>query len=132
MMGVHCMCHHTNLVVQTLSKMDIVGKIKDVLQSLYFYLFHSPKKIQKSIKLVDMMEIKGQQIFKFIKMHWISMLFTTKTILSKYYALVLKMHQDVGLSHKLPIIYKLKVMLGFFCIMPMFERLNELIKFSQF
>jgi hypothetical protein len=26
----------------------------------------------------------------------------------------------------------LKVMLGFFCIMPMFERLNELIKFSQF
>jgi hypothetical protein len=49
--------------------MDIVGKIEDVLQSLYSYLFHSPKKTQESVKLVDIMEIRGQQIFRFIKMH---------------------------------------------------------------
>jgi hypothetical protein len=75
-----------------LSKIDIVGKIEDVLQSLYSYLFHSPKKIQESIKLVDIMEIGGQQILKFVKMRWITMLFPTKRVLSKYCALVLKMH----------------------------------------
>jgi hypothetical protein len=62
------------------------------MQSLYAYLFHSPKKTQESVKLVDIMEIKGQQIFRFIKMHWISMLLPTKMVLSKYCALVLKMH----------------------------------------
>jgi hypothetical protein len=31
MIGVHCTSHHINLVVQTLSKFDIVGKIEDVL-----------------------------------------------------------------------------------------------------
>jgi hypothetical protein len=115
--------------------MVIVGKIKDVLQSLYFYLFHSPKKTQKLVKLVDIMEIRGQQFFRFIKMHWISMLLPTKRVLSKYCALVFKMHWDVGIvtqaTHNLEFFCNLEVMLGLSCIMPMLKRLNELIKFSQ-
>jgi len=31
MIGVHCMSHHTNLIIQTFCKMGIVGKIKNVL-----------------------------------------------------------------------------------------------------
>ncbi len=31
MINVHCMSHQTNLVVQTLFKLGIVGKIEDVL-----------------------------------------------------------------------------------------------------
>jgi hypothetical protein len=46
---------------------------------------------------LDIVETKGQWIFKNIKMRWISMLFPTKSILSKYWALVLKMHKDVGI-----------------------------------
>jgi hypothetical protein len=34
--------HHTNLVVQTLFKMGIIGKIENVLQSFYDYFFHHP------------------------------------------------------------------------------------------
>jgi hypothetical protein len=44
LINVHCMNHHTILVVYTFSKLSIVGKIKDEL-SLYAYFFHSPKKI---------------------------------------------------------------------------------------
>jgi len=58
--GVHCMSHGTNLAVQTLFKMGIVRKIEDVLQSLYTYFSHSPKKTQKFVDLVDIVETRGQ------------------------------------------------------------------------
>jgi hypothetical protein len=55
--------------------------------------------------------------------------------LSKGHALVLKMHQDVGIInqvvHNLELFYDLEVMLRFSCIMFMLEGLNELTKFSQ-
>jgi len=60
MIGVHCMSHGTNLAVQTLFKMGIVRKIEDVLQSLYTYFSHSPKKTQKFVDLVDIVETWGQ------------------------------------------------------------------------
>jgi hypothetical protein len=59
MIGVHCMNHRTNLVVQTLSKMGIVIKIKDVLQSLYAYFSHNLKRSQEFVDLVDIVETKG-------------------------------------------------------------------------
>jgi hypothetical protein len=37
------MNHHTNLVVQTLSKLAIVGEIKDVLQIICLFLSQSKK-----------------------------------------------------------------------------------------
>jgi hypothetical protein len=36
---------------------NIVGKIEDVLQNLYSYLFHSPKKTQKFVKLTNIVKI---------------------------------------------------------------------------
>jgi hypothetical protein len=74
MIGVHCMSHYTNLIVQTLSIMSIVRKIEDVLQSLYAYYFHSPKKTQEFVDLVNIVEIRGQQVLRNIKTYWISML----------------------------------------------------------
>ncbi len=53
MTGVHCMNQCT------LFKMGIVTKIKHVLQSLYAYLSHSPKRTQKFVDLADIVEIKG-------------------------------------------------------------------------
>jgi hypothetical protein len=44
MINMHCMNHHTNLVVQTISKLGIVGKNEDVLQSLYASFSHIPKR----------------------------------------------------------------------------------------
>jgi hypothetical protein len=53
------MSHHTNLVVQILSKLAIVGKIEDVLQSLYAYFSHSLKRTQEFVELFNIVEIGG-------------------------------------------------------------------------
>jgi hypothetical protein len=111
--------------------MGIVGKIEDVLHSLYSYFSHSPKKIQKFIELANIMEIKGPRILINIKTCWISMLLPTKRVLLGYHALVLKMHRDVDTithaAHNLELLCDLEVMLGLSCIMPMLEGLNELM-----
>ncbi len=60
MIGVHFMNHHINLVVQFFSKVGIVRKIEDVMQSLYAYFFHNPKKTQKFVDLAHIVEIGGQ------------------------------------------------------------------------
>jgi len=61
------MNHHTNFIVQILSKMGIVREIEDVLQSLYAYFSHSLKEPKSLVDLVDIVEIKGQQILRNIK-----------------------------------------------------------------
>jgi hypothetical protein len=54
-------------------------------------------------------------------------------MLNEYKTLVLKMHQDFKVNNQiannLELLCDLQVMLGFSCLMSMFERLNELIKF---
>ncbi len=59
MIGVHYMSNCINLVVQTFSKFNIVGKIEDVSQSLYACFSHSPIFFQEFIELVDIMETWG-------------------------------------------------------------------------
>jgi hypothetical protein len=44
--------------VQTFLKLTIVKKIEDVLQSLYAYFSHSPKRIQEFAELVDMWKLR--------------------------------------------------------------------------
>jgi len=41
--GVHYMAHHTNLVIQTLSGLNLVDKIKNIFSSMYNYFAHSLK-----------------------------------------------------------------------------------------
>jgi len=41
MIDVHCMNYHSNLMVQTFSKLGIVGKIESMLQNLYVYFSHA-------------------------------------------------------------------------------------------
>jgi hypothetical protein len=43
-MGVHFMVHGTNLVIQILSNLFLVFHIEGLLQSLYSFLSHNPKK----------------------------------------------------------------------------------------
>jgi hypothetical protein len=114
------MNHHTNLVVQILFKLSIVDKFEDVLQSLYANFSHNPKRIQEFVELVDIMEIRVGENLKNIKTHYISKFFPIKRVLFKYYALVLKMHQDVDIinqvAHNLELFCDLELMLGFFCM----------------
>jgi hypothetical protein len=43
--GVQCMAHWTNLAIQTLSNLPSVSSIEILIQCLYGYFNHSPKKI---------------------------------------------------------------------------------------
>jgi hypothetical protein len=58
-MGIHCMSHRTNLAVQTLSQVPLVARIEDMLQSLYSFFSHSPKRNQELADLANIVETAG-------------------------------------------------------------------------
>jgi hypothetical protein len=53
------MNNHTNLMIWTLSKMGIVGKIEKTLQSWYDYFSHGLKRTQEFLELVDIQKTSG-------------------------------------------------------------------------
>jgi hypothetical protein len=74
-----------------------------ILQILYVFFVHNPKKFVEFQKLVDVLNMKGNKFFRKVKMRWISILSSTKQIYIKYFPLILKMHinnakNDIGLK----------------------------------
>ncbi len=71
------------------------------------------------------MEIRGKQILKNIKTHWIFMLLPVKKVMFEYCALFSKMHQGDGsntqVAHNLKLLCDLEVMMGLCCTMPMLK-----------
>jgi hypothetical protein len=58
------MAHQTNFEIQTLSSLPLVFRIENLLQCLYDYFNHIPKRHLEFTKLVMIMEFKGTIIFK--------------------------------------------------------------------
>jgi hypothetical protein len=69
MSGVHCMAHCTNLVVQTLSNLSLVGKIENLSASMHNYFAHNPNRHFEASKLAKLIECKGNKIVKNTKTH---------------------------------------------------------------
>jgi hypothetical protein len=76
------MIHHTNLVVQVLSKLNMVNKLESLFQTLYAYFYKSPKRHLELIKLTKIMEIKRNRPPNNVKTRWISMLALAKKVMS--------------------------------------------------
>ncbi len=70
-MGVHYMVHRTNVVVETLSYLQMVNIIEGLFQTLYNYFSKSLKRHFKFTKFEELMETKGAKILKNVKTHWI-------------------------------------------------------------
>jgi hypothetical protein len=87
----HYMAHKCNLVTQTLSKLPLVIKIEMLLQSMYVYLTHSPKRHMEFTKFIEILETKGRKILHNVKIRWISMLAPAKHVLQEYKTFVVKM-----------------------------------------
>jgi len=68
------MAHQTNFEIQTLSNLPLVFHIENLLQWLYDYFNHIPKRPFEFTKLVEFMEFKGNIIFLNIKSRWIFMI----------------------------------------------------------
>jgi hypothetical protein len=58
MSGVHYITHYINLVVQTLSSLSLVGKIKCFLTSMHNYFAHSPKHHLEQISWLNSLNAK--------------------------------------------------------------------------
>jgi hypothetical protein len=66
-MGVHCMVHITNLVVQILSHLQMVRRIEGLFQTFYNLFSKSHKRHLEFMKLAKLMEMKGAKILKDVK-----------------------------------------------------------------
>jgi len=79
------MAHNTNLAILTFFTLPMVANLKDLLQSIYTFFYKSPKCHLKLIKLTQIMETKGNKLFRNIKIQWIGALNLLKHVLEKYY-----------------------------------------------
>jgi hypothetical protein len=76
--GVHCFAHETNLVVVTLSNLDLECWLEGILQNMYAFFTHNPKKFIEFRKFVNIMNLKKNKFFQNVKTRWISMLSLAK------------------------------------------------------
>ncbi len=88
------MAHRTNLMVQTLSHLQMGNEIEGLLQTLSNYFSKSLKRHLEFTKLTKLMETKGAKTLNNVKTHWISMLSLARCVMAKYKILLMKMALD--------------------------------------
>jgi hypothetical protein len=76
--------------MQILSSLPLVICLEHLLQTLDNCFAHS----LKFTKLVEMLETKGDKIFRNVKTRWLSMLSLAKRLMAEYKTLLLKMALD--------------------------------------
>jgi hypothetical protein len=133
--GIHCVSHHTNLIVQTLSRLPFVFRIESLLQSLYMFFLHSPKKHIKFTNLAQLLHTKRNKKIKKIKTKWISMLSPTKRVMLKYRYLLVKMAKDcveiLVAQINFDFMCEIVVILNFVGLLLLLETMHILIKFPR-
>jgi hypothetical protein len=129
------MAHRTNLAIQTFSNVPLLFHIENLLQCLYGYFNHNPKRHLKFTKLVEIMETKSNKILWNIKIKWISMISLVKCVLSKYHTLLIKMALDApttpSIKSNLFLLIDVETMFNLIVMMPMLKAVHSLIKFTQ-
>lgn len=85
------MAHRTNLAVDVLSDLPIVGKIEQLVEALYKYFCRSPKRNDELIRLAAVLETSGNKMLQNVSMRWISILDPMSRVLQEYKTLVVKM-----------------------------------------
>jgi hypothetical protein len=129
--GVHCMIHCTNLAIQvTLLELTLVVQIESLLQCLYSYFAHSPKRQLEFTKIIEFMATKGNKKKFNVKIRWISMLNPTNKVMENYKTLLMKMALDSLTNHQIMLNYEhlcdLHILLEFSCIFPFFDSMHVL------
>jgi hypothetical protein len=113
----------------------MVERIESMLQRLYNFFAHSPKKHLEYVKLAEVMETKGLKILKNIKTQWISMLSLAIRVMNKYKTLLVKISQDVETMATAKTCFSdftdIRIVLGLACIMPMLCTVHSLMQYAQ-
>jgi hypothetical protein len=87
-MGVHCIAHRANLVVQSLFDLIFIARLESFMTSLYGYFNHSPKRHLECQRLAQTLEATKNKILKIVKIRWMSMLEPLKRIMAKHHPLL--------------------------------------------
>jgi hypothetical protein len=103
----HCMTHQTNVVIQALSKLNMICRLENLLQTLYAYSNKSFNRHLKLNKHLEIMEIQGNKLLKNVKTRWISMLEFAKRVISEYHTLMVKMALDFAYNNSIKVNFKL-------------------------
>ena len=90
----HCYGHKFNLVVKTLSDLEIVGEIEDLVKVTHAYFAHSPKKYSEFHCLALLMETKGLKLLKNVCIRWCSLISPLRRILVEYPTFMAKIYAD--------------------------------------
>jgi hypothetical protein len=146
MIGVHCMAHRTNLVVEPLSNLPMVEKLETLCQALYNYFTMNSKKHLEFQKLAYIMETKGLRMLKNVKTRWINLLEPLRRVLAEYKTLVVKMCEDSAVKElafipkkqasresarrNLDFLCDIGTLLALPCLMPLLDCVNSLMKFA--
>ncbi len=108
--------------------------IENLLQCLYGYFNHSPKRHLEFTKLVEIMEIKRNKILRNIKIKWNFMINPIKQVLSEYHILLTKMALDVAtipsIQSNIYLFINVETLLGLYVVMPLLNALHSLIKIA--
>ena len=91
---VHCYGHRFNLVVKTLSDLDIISDIEDLVKVVHAYFAYSSKKYSEFHSLALLMETKGLKLLKNVCTHWCSLIAPLRRMVAKYPSLLAKMFAD--------------------------------------
>jgi len=75
--------------------------VEYVLQNLYVYFSHHPKKTQKFIELVGIVETKGQCIVRNILRYDGFQCYSLLKVLNEYKTLILKIHQCFSVNNQI-------------------------------
>jgi hypothetical protein len=82
------------LVVEVLSQLPILGGIEEMMADIYTFFYKSPKKHLEFVKLVELLDSKGNKILRNIKTRWLSMMEPVVTIMNKYRPLLVKLSKE--------------------------------------
>jgi hypothetical protein len=65
--GDHCFVHKTNLAMIPLFDLELVHRLEVVLQNLYTFFVHKPKKFLEFQELADLINTKGNKLLQNVK-----------------------------------------------------------------
>jgi hypothetical protein len=129
--------YKTNLTVDVLGQMPIVSGIEEMLADIYTFFCKSSKKHLEFVKLVELLNSKGNKILRNIKTRWLSMLAPTVRIMNEYRPLLVKMSKDVGVKKSTALATKcfqhltnIQVLLGLATILPVLRLANKFMKYA--
>jgi hypothetical protein len=139
MISLHCVAHRSNLAIISLSNLEMVSQLENLLQALHKYFSKSPKRHLALEKSSELLQTKGSKILRRVKTQWISSLEPMKQVLSEYRILFIKMYADVQdkkFSNGIAVenymnLVDIRNLLSLAALIPLLECVRDLVLFAQ-